>query len=920
MATEVKRVITIETQQSENSINSLNRDIKTLKKTLGDLTIGTEEYIKVQTELAAKQKTLKEANSSLRAEARTTAKRLETIQKSAGSLASAYSALNAAMALVGKQSGDLDKVFLKIQSGIALAQGIGGIKDLLQEIPNLINDFKNLGSVIGSVFNKLPFNNLNKRLDEAALKIANLSTKQPNINITAGAASGAGEKTIVQQNTGLQQQQKTLVPLNEQWAKYIKNQKEVLANLKAHRKVVLDAKNASVEYIKLINQLSAARELLSRRDSNKKALKSEEQTTSNSLTTTADRINKLNKELEQTEKQINKTVKAINKAEFAATSLGKAWSVAKSVFSTVGWTLLISAVLGAAYKLIDYIKNLNKAREAQKQFNKELNSSIANISGKSLSNFYELAEAYKRVGDSAEKKAEFLKTYTEQIKATGLAIESVNDADAAFISNTDNYVNAIIARAEIDAYREKITQKTRETLEANLELERQLTSGEAEQLTRSQRFALAGAGPNTDLQSYYDKFSRENKKAVEDQIAANKKALNDFVKDSVDRISTLKVQFASFWERPKKEIKPSGGTSKAETSISIPDDISAEYEAVWGRINAVGKSSREKELAELDEFYKSAIELAKQYGDDYTQIQNAWGKERQALLDKYNQEDLDKLTKQYNEQINIIKQNAELSLKELNNTNFFHSTPLFGFQWQTGSDIDKEYEQAVNNAKKILEITKDRINQENSLIDEQLETLELTEEAKEKLLKQKAQNRIDLTAAETQYEVSLTEAANKKKQKSWQVYSATVEASASLFGGVADAVSAIWGEQSKAAKGFQAAQAVFNALSAANGAYSSLASIPYVGPALGAAAAAAALASGYANVKAIYSTSADGSNVSTAIATPPALSTTPVSYTKELIGDKEKDIINQPVKCYVLEQDITASQNKVQVRENNTSF
>lgn len=98
-----------------------------------------------------------------------------------------------------------------------------------------------------------------------------------------------------------------------------------------------------------------------------------------------------------------------------------------------------------------------------------------------------------------------------------------------------------------------------------------------------------------------------------------------------------------------------------------------------------------------------------------------------------------------------------------------------------------------------------------------------------------------------------------------------------------------------------------------------MASIPYVGPVLGAAAAAAALASGYANVKAIYATNADGSNVSTSIAAPAALNTTPISYTKELIGDKEKDVINQPqIVCVV--DDINTMQKKVKVTENNASF
>ena len=146
MPQEIVRTIRIETQRSENSINSLNKEIKDLKKALGDLTIGTEEYIRVQTELADKQSRLKEINSSLKAEARTTVRRLETMQRSASGLASAYSALNAAMALSGKAGANFEKTLTKIQSGIAIAQGLGGLKDFIQEIPNLIDDFKNLGN------------------------------------------------------------------------------------------------------------------------------------------------------------------------------------------------------------------------------------------------------------------------------------------------------------------------------------------------------------------------------------------------------------------------------------------------------------------------------------------------------------------------------------------------------------------------------------------------------------------------------------------------------------------------------------------------------------------------------------------------------------------------------------------------------
>ena len=894
MATEIKRVINIETKQSENSINGLNKDIKALKKTLGDITIGTEEYNEVLSQLASKQSQLKEINASMRAEARTSARRLETIQKSASGLASAYSALNAAMSLTGKSSENFEKVLIKVQSGIAIAQGLGGIKDLIEEIPNLIDDFKNLGNVVSGFFNGLnikidPFNN---RLNETAARLSGLADKGlPNVNLTAGASGGT---TIINNTTqAVGNQTKALVPLNDQWNKYNEKikinrdlQNKYRAEATKNAKLAAEAqKNFGINLAPTLAELEYARATREIGDYEKAALAAGVAIDDNT------------------------------------SKVAKFGNVVKSVFSTVGWTLLISALVTAAYKLLDYVKNLKTARQEQVKFNQELNKTTANLASKGLSTYYELAEAYKQIGDNAEQKKAFLENYRKEIEATGLAINDVNDADDAFVNNTENYVQAVIARAKIDAYREQIANKTKETLLENQELERQLASGEAGKLNKMQLFSLSSADP-TVYPKLMEEYSKANTQAVKDQIKANDDALNSFITDAVAAISNLKVQFESFWSRPSKK-KDGGSGGLAEIIFGDIDDVSSEYEAVLDRIAGLDKDSRAKELDELNEYYKKAIELARQYGDDTTIIENAWGKEISDLRKKWADEDAKKAKeariKDYNEQLTIIKQLSEQQLKEIDPQKFFHSTPVFGFQWQTGKDIDAEYNQDVSLAKKKLDITKWRIDQENALIDEQLKKESITGEERTNLLKQQSDNRQEIIQAEANYDVAVAEATNKKKQKIWQTYNAAVQSTADVFGGVADAVGAIWGEQSEAAKGFQAAQAVFNALSAANGAYSSMASIPYVGPVLGAAAAAAALASGYANVKAIYATNADGSNVSTSIAAPAALNTTPISYTKELIGDKEKDVINQPqIVCVV--DDINTVQKKVKVTESNASF
>lgn len=99
-----------------------------------------------------------------------------------------------------------------------------------------------------------------------------------------------------------------------------------------------------------------------------------------------------------------------------------------------------------------------------------------------------------------------------------------------------------------------------------------------------------------------------------------------------------------------------------------------------------------------------------------------------------------------------------------------------------------------------------------------------------------------------------------------------------------------------------------------------MASIPYVGPALGIAASAAAVLSGMANVRAIMSESMTSQSQSASVTAPSAMQAPPIEYTRNLVGDKELDEINQPIRCYVLEQDITKTQNKVKVTEQNATF
>ena len=125
-------------------------------------------------------------------------------------------------------------------------------------------------------------------------------------------------------------------------------------------------------------------------------------------------------------------------------------------------------------------------------------------------------------------------------------------------------------------------------------------------------------------------------------------------------------------------------------------------------------------------------------------------------------------------------------------------------------------------------------------------------------------------------------------------------------------------------RGIKAAAAAMDALGSAVGAYNSLASIPYVGPALGALAAAAALAAGYANVRLIMATTKDNAAGNLSQAVPQASDFNP-NYSVNLTGKEDTEYLRnamdeRPIRAYVVESDISAAQELQNRRNEESSF
>lgn len=157
--------------QQKNSTSNYSRQLGQIKQQLTDLAVnysrlsdadknsdfGVAMAARID-ELTAKAQELKgvmdDVNSSLsggsggpkdygehwaeiQRQAEQTYAKFEGVQKVSAGVASGFAAIQGAAALLGDENEDLQKALLKVQSAMAIAQGIGGIKDLFEGLKQL---------------------------------------------------------------------------------------------------------------------------------------------------------------------------------------------------------------------------------------------------------------------------------------------------------------------------------------------------------------------------------------------------------------------------------------------------------------------------------------------------------------------------------------------------------------------------------------------------------------------------------------------------------------------------------------------------------------------------------------------------------------------------------------------------------------
>lgn len=921
--TEIKKVISIDTKSSNKSINSLKKDIDALSSSLNDLEIGTKEYNETLALLGKRQSEFNKINEQIARSSRTTAQRFESVAKISTGLASGYGAATAAITLFGKESEDLTKVMVKLQSTIALVQGVGGLKDLLEELPVLGDWFKKLVGFINPFNTSLDtaaknLNNIdigklqgvNNQVSNIGTEIGDLSkainklSSSPSVKGTGGVLSNViGEPGIINNQA-----------------------KAVNVSAAAFSKWSDTAQNAikktRPELIKINNIVQAAAQ--------------ETGTSTERLQKAAKKLNiDLSKLAYPLETEVIPTLKegaeaqrkmaeATNAASVATTGFGKA---IKTVGMISLWTAIATAIGIAISKLIEYISSIKSTKKEQEELRKAIEASTNQIASKSIGVFKELQIAYERVGDSADAKQEFLNKYADKIKETGLNINTVAQAEDAFINNTGNYVAALTARAKAQAIEEQAIKIYEEYLNKRSELENKIEDTNFGEASAWQAFKATAMFWKDYSNTIYE-YTKKNKENTYKQLDDLNKDIEKRLRKLFEDVADTNKKYGGFFNIPTI----TKNTTEAKKVINEFDE--------W-----LQKRLEDKDpVDELEDEYIRLLALAIKYNRGIEEVE-AWHQEElKKIRDKARADEEAKrkadADKAWNDLQSELKRIRDLSstsnLREPREQTFQTTytqgiSKAFGlagdyegtgykFTYQSREDLENQYNAQIEYNNNLLSLTQGRIEQENALLNQQLMNEQLTAEQKEEIQRTLTENNMALSDAQLANEQANTQAYQHLQQARQQALQGTLSVASSVAGSMAT----IWGEESKVGKGFATAQALIDTYSAANSAYSAMAGIPIVGPALGIAAAAAAVVAGIANVKKIWEVDESGasgvSGASAAVAAPAALNTAPVEYTRNLLGDKETDLLNEPVKCYVVESDITSAQTKVAVTESNASF
>lgn len=598
-------------------------------------------------------------------------------------------------------------------------------------------------------------------------------------------------------------------------------------------------------------------------------------------------------------KGIGDLVEGVGKAKVAFAGLIDKVKAVSKAMGAAGWIGVIVAVTTAIIALVSWIKktkdnteDLEKELEKLSEKHKQMGSSVGNAVGQ----FKIMQREFMNLKTNADKQ-KWIDDNAQAFSSLGLAINDVNDANKTFIENSPKIIEALKLQAEAaalnsiyqSAYGEAYAKKRDIDARKNL-----YTSGY--EPTDEEKKGAGLSGMN-DFQTYtytasstYGSTGTVGGTTVLSTVnAQGAKKLAQWAEDEKKKIdaetNAILEEYTTLQEQANAAIIAAGITSMGggnkgggtKTPAQIRDELVAEIQAaalaelsnmVFEDDFTVEEEEPKKPLYEYkdgDAEKRANIRIAQEERIANRQIE---------LNNMVNQSEEERAAKEFEirqaleqKKLDLLKQFREQALAE--------------------GDILGAEELAQQIADKEIEIEKAKYDEMYRLRAEYAA---------------KTTNAISQASQITQGILEITQAAYEKDEE-------------------------ITEKEAKRIKGLQIAIATMNMLqgitSALSGVFTTHTGVWDI--AMAAAQATSIAAAGTANIMKIKNTDLTGSVPSGAMGAVTPNSNIygtdiPYSYTRQLTGASETDSLNEPIKVYVTESDISNAVNHSKARVEESSF
>lgn len=353
---------------------------------------------------------------------------------------------------------------------------------------------------------------------------------------------------------------------------------------------------------------------------------------SNNIPIVVDEINRLRKQ--------NELLAAEGKEQISITK-----SVVKSLFSwNTALVVLLTVFSMYGKEIITWIDKTLAGRDAAKSFedaledlNDELGKGSTGSYGQQIAVLRRLSENWKDLGNNIKAQTQWIKDNEKEFNKLGITIDSINDANNAFVDNTESVVAAYKARAKAEAALNVVSQQYQKLLvaENKAELEKVREYGFFDKTINYFKALWGGiSGPDSDLslgtrlkkqrqrnveslqkdadalekevESYFNvwKFYEDQADALFKEIGLEESHKKDkrgrTPRDADDRLNNLALAAEKAYQKSRTEIeRDENKKRRAEAFASFNQEI-ADLNDKYSRIQKIlnGQNEKYKKLTE----------------------------------------------------------------------------------------------------------------------------------------------------------------------------------------------------------------------------------------------------------------------------------------------------------------------------------